>query len=451
MTGQRLNWRDPVIFVIGCAFVMECGMNALGAYDFLGGADGGFKAVLIAFSGALVAFLGAWSGHEGAAKGMRDGWGFWPILMMTVATLVFLLSQFAGWRVVGVSLADGGLKREIAAGDLESWRNERRGLGTPRPIAAIQNDISLELRATSKAFPNGDGPRALKLKNELAAAERAADLENRIAGAGKGGFKQAGAENAIAQRVVGWDKETSQLVLVVALVGLIGFFANFGLALVHVVRGVPGGGGGGGSHYRRQPDETWQDYGHRVGEATSRTLDAAPRHLMLPAPAAGHASGSAPQSGGSHQGVTINISPSGVSAPGMLQGAPQALSTAAGGAPGSEPGAPRYARRDLPALPADAPPIDRSRIVRQLSDDERPAADVILAFRAACVIDAPGGLVSVENLHRRYAHWAGERALDLKAFLRLFADVTGVRIADVTGFPHAHDVALRVGASLKVA
>lgn len=445
MNGERLNWKDPVIFVIGCAFVMECAMNGFGAYDFLGGWDGGVKAVLIAFGGVLVAFFGAWCGHEGAAKGMRDGWGFWPVLMMTVATLVFLLSQFAGWRVVGVSLADGGLKREIAAGDLESWRNERRALGTPRPVAAIRNDLDLEMRATSKAFPNGDGPKALKLKNELAMAERAADLEQKIQNAGKGGFKTAGAENAIAQRVIGFDKETSQLVLVVSLVGLIGFVANFGLALVNVVRGPQGGGGGGGSHYRRQPDETWQDFAHRVGEP-SRMIDVAPRSLLLPGPAAGHSSSTAP--------VTINISPSGVtpSTPVMQQGAPLATTAAAAGAPESSvSGAPRPPRRDLPALPADGPPVDRSRVTRELSDEERPAADVILTFRAACVVDAPGGLVSGEQLYKRYQHWAGERALEMRAFLRLFGDVTGIRVADVSGFAHAHDVALRMGAALKVA
>ena len=115
------------------------------------------------------------------------------------------------------------------------------------------------------------------------------------------------------------------------------------------------------------------------------------------------------------------------------------------------PVAARGERRDLPALPADSPPIDRSKVRRALSDEERPVADVMLAFRAACVVDTPGGLVALENLYRRYRHWAGARAAEPATFRSLFPDVTGVRLADIGGLCHAHDVALRVGAELKVA
>lgn len=106
-------------------------------------------------------------------------------------------------------------------------------------------------------------------------------------------------------------------------------------------------------------------------------------------------------------------------------------------------------RRDLTAISADAPPVDRSRIARDLSPDEREAADVILAFRAACLVDTPGGIVVAADVARRYRHWAGERALGDDAFLSLLADVTGLEAVAIGGSLHIRNVALRAGASLK--
>lgn len=444
-----------VIAAIGCCFVLECGLNMMGSYDFLGGRDGGVKALAIAFGGALIAFLGAWCGHEGAAKGVRDGWGFWPGLMIFVACLVFLFSQFVGWRVLGVSFSDGALKREVAGQTLSDWRSERRAIGVTRPVAAIEADIQRELMRTSKSFPDGNGPATMRLRGELATAKKAADLEARIAKAMSGGnVVAAGAENAIAERLLfGLDAATAQLILVVTMCAMIGFFANFGLALLEINRGPHGPGGGGRMPHGFAQAGEWHDP-PGMRRAVARDVP----HLSLPAPAAGHASSTAP--------VTINIGPGGAvstSQPAQIETGPQIMVQSAAERrrasrvaervvpPGVTVQGQSAPRHDLPALPADAPPIDRSRVQRELTDAERPVADVMLAFRAACVVDAPGGLVAVENLYRRYQHWAGERAASTELFLKLFPEVTGVCIERLGGFPHAREVALRAGAALRVA
>jgi predicted dinucleotide-binding enzyme len=100
-------------------------------------------------------------------------------------------------------------------------------------------------------------------------------------------------------------------------------------------------------------------------------------------------------------------------------------------------------------LSADAPPVDRSRVSRALSPEEREAADVILAFRAACIVDSPGGLVDAQHLVRRYQAWAGNRALAPEAFLALFADVSGFKAVDMGGLPHVSGLALRAAPGLK--
>lgn len=443
---KSIDWKDPACCAIGGCFVIECGLNILGAYDFLGGWDGAPKSHGVALGGGLIAFLGAWCGREGAGKAVRDGWGVWPLLMVTVAVLVFALSQFAGWRVLGVSFSDGALRREVAGDDLQNWRDERRKIGVTRPKAQVEAELDLELRRTSKQFPSGDGPKATALKGELGSIVRAAELEAKIGKAGSRGMVQAGAENAIAHKMFGLTKDDAQLLLVVAFTALIGFFANFGFMLREIVGGPRGGDGDGG--FRRAPEESWRDFGRRVGEHTQRMMERAVPLPMLAAPAAVQGAPPGAPGGGASQGVTINIGRDGYQLrdPGGLPAEPGA---------GERIVAPRAAqtppRVDFDGLPADAPPIDRSGVQRALSDEERPVADVMLAFRAACVIPAPGGLVSIENLYNRYRHWAGERAADAAVFRVLFPEVTSVRLVEIGGFLHAQDVALRLGAALKVA
>ena len=106
-------------------------------------------------------------------------------------------------------------------------------------------------------------------------------------------------------------------------------------------------------------------------------------------------------------------------------------------------------RQDLPALPADSPPVDRSKILRDLSPEEREAADVILAFRAACVVDAPGGVVDSSRLYARYSYWAGPRALDEPAFHALLQDLTGIEAVEIGGLGHYRGVALRAAPAMK--
>ena len=155
--------------------------------------------------------------------------------------------------------------------------------------------------------------------------------------------------------------------------------------------------------------------------------------------------------GASHAyGAPINIH---FAAPGLF---PQTQPTGAaepgpGGLPSPAPENSRVPRerQDLPALPADAPPVDRSRIARALAPEERQAADVVLAFRAACLIDSDGAVVSAEDVHKRYEQWAGQRAVAAPVFARLLADVAGLQASDIAGSPHYVGVALRLGARLE--
>jgi hypothetical protein len=183
-----------------------------------------------------------------------------------------------------------------------------------------------------------------------------------------------------------------------------------------------------------------------------RLLPAPERYVQLAAPANSGASDAHPHPRGGHMGayasgppITINLgggSPSSVQFPAREAGYAQPVSPPA---PGLSPAAPPE-RHDLPALSADAPPVDRSAVKRELTGAERAAADVILAFKAACVMDAPGGIVSAHHLYARYRGWAGARALDELPFLALLADVSGLVPVDIGGLGHFPDVALRMGA-----
>lgn len=239
MMSSGISWKDPVVIGIAGCFVIEAGLNVIGAYELLGGEAGGIKAKAIAVAGVFVAFLGAWIGRAAVPMFMAARTRSMAFGMMVIAIFCFGLSQMAAWRVMGMSFADGALRREVAGETLAALREERKKIGTSRAIGAIKADLDLELRKTSKTFPDGNGPVATKLRGELAVAERAAEIDTKIAEAGKKGQQvQAGSENMILGKV-GLDQEQALLLVILLFTALIGFFANFGMAVLEFVRGGP--------------------------------------------------------------------------------------------------------------------------------------------------------------------------------------------------------------------
>lgn len=235
--GYRIDWKTWPPWAIVGAFTIEAGVNYVGGYELMGGDGGGTKAQVIALGCVLVAVLCAWAGKEAVPLWRDPAQRPVAYVLIGAALLGFVVSQMTGHRVLGITMADGALKREMASESVSGMRDELKRIGITRPVAAIQNDINLELRRTSKQFPNGDGPAALKLKNELAVAERKRDLESKLAGAqAKGAAVKAGAENMINERL-GISPEGSLLFLILAITALIGFFANFGFLLLAVVNG----------------------------------------------------------------------------------------------------------------------------------------------------------------------------------------------------------------------
>ncbi len=456
---EKIDWKDGVSVAIIACCLFEMGMNGVGGYDLLGGAAGGLKAKVIAMAGVCVAVLGTWAGYQ-AMQIYRQG-GPKPVArtFMIAAAVAFLLSQALAWRVLSSTFADGALRREVAGQSLQAKRDELKAIGVTRAKGRIEADLDLELRRTSKQFPNGDGPKATALKGELATVVRKERLEAEIASAGKAGGQMvaAGSENMIAEKVLGVSNEDSLLAIIMALSGLIGFCAYFGFALRELARG-------GGRDPGDQDPDPLDDY-YRSLQRTTRALpqpvgrtQRVGEHLVLP-----QASGATvwPSAGGGEQHLSA---PSHAAAPVTINigGMPVAGGGTSASSAGSDPvtvplvpagdvsGQPAAAERvDLPALPPPARPVDRSAVAVDLTDEERPAADVILSFRAACVIDAPSGLVSSANLFRRYEVWAGDRALAEPAFLQLFPRVTGIRLTDIGGFLHAVGVALRAAPALR--
>lgn len=283
--GYRIDWRSWPPWAIVGAFAIEAGVNYVGGYELMGAANGGAKAQVIAIGCVLVAVLCAWAGKEAVPlwhDPMRRPAAY---VLVGAALLGFVVSQMTGHRVLGVTFADGALQRQMASDSVESWREEVKRIGITRPVTSIQNDLNLELRRKSKQYPNGDGPEALKLKNELAAAERKRDLESKLAGAqAKGGAVKAGAENMINERL-GISQEGSLLFLILAITALIGFFANFGFLLLAVVHGQFVGAG-------RQP----VPFDPSMLPAPMR-----PGPVALPPPAWGGAAGATPGYGGPPQ------------------------------------------------------------------------------------------------------------------------------------------------------
>jgi hypothetical protein len=245
--GLRAELKQkPILWAVLACFVFETGMNALFGYRQAGG---GWSLAALLYGAIFIglAFLGAWTCVELFKVRGRDGFAWARRAAFAVPFAGCLaVSQFSGWGVLGVTLADGGARRDVAATKsltaaetLAAKKAEKARVGTPRAIGAIEADLDLELRRTSKQYPNGNGPKATALKGELEAARRYAALEQEIAAAMKALDEApavAGGNPEFAV-VTGWTGAQPSDVRKwwsVFLVALIGSFANFGFALAGV-------------------------------------------------------------------------------------------------------------------------------------------------------------------------------------------------------------------------
>ena len=439
--------RNPAILLVLAACCMCWWMNATAGYAILGKSPVmGFVFVLLGMFGAYCAV--AFESERGPRK-----WIF-----LVAAIVGFGIDQLSGWQNFGVRFSDGMTARstqaEGLAGDIKlkkSLQAELDGINARgvRPLEQINADMALECDRKSKLYPDGVGPKCTALRGELGSVKRKQELEQRISALQKQleGREQVGDPTAnlgvmlwVSRRLAsltggkGLNEKQVLLGLELVLTAFLGFIATFGFALCGVrfhrqpeadpkllgftrrddwfpgapsgPRGGPSGGGGGGGGYR-PPTEF---------APVSQTVGQQPIHInvgMAPSPQVAEA-----------------------------RAVDQALGFVPRGA-AAQWAAEAPARRDLEALPADGRPVDRSRVSRPLSDDEREAADVILAFRRAVVEDAPGAVVSMLDLYRRYCRWCGERAVSAETFGTLWPDLTGASVAEIGGALHVRDIALR--------
>lgn len=483
MMGQRdtlLGWwrdeisRHPVLVGWLVIFIVHAGMNAKLGHEIGGGE--GLAAIGYALAFLGFAFVGAWAadrvllGH--VTPSLRRG-------CMLLALLQVLIGQVAGWQSFGLTLSRGAGKLEAAATQrattteaLASARAELKQIGVTRAIGTIRAAETLECSIKSRAYKDGVGPKCTGLREELATAERRAKLEEQVT-ALVANLRQGpnvkdgnalyevpqGIANALVGVVTGAPGKVTpddvRFVWLIVLVFALEFFGTFGLALIRMTGEHDGVPPGGGRRTHASGDTTNAPRGPNPLQAAVDAMVAAlpaPAPMMALAAPGGAFTGSGP--GAMPHGAPINITVQAAGFPGFGgAGAPSqaaAIPLVAEDVPTAEARVARLpARRHLAALPADAPPVDRSRIARALSSDEREAADVILAFRAACLEDAPGGIVTADDIHNRYRYWAGERALSSDAFYALLGDLAGIRPVMIGGFPHVRGVALRSGAKLE--
>lgn len=446
-------------FLAACAglFVVEVGMNMLNGYRRAGGdfqpAAFGYAAIML-----MIGVIATWCAMEWRRARGVERWGY-----ALLCVPLFFVCQSNGWAVMGVTMADGQVKREVAATGrsvvdekLKTKREERAAIKVTRALAAIEAELNLELRRTSKQWPNGDGPAAMKLRAEKANALEAKQLDAEIealaealkkAPVAASGAVDVAVMMQLSDLVRGFvrgepvqdaERTTAGAVsfaMSILLVFLIGFFATFGPALALDDAPPPGA---------RPADDI--DFGDSLadvfGLSHQRRLPPPPAYRRLAAEAATIVPSSG--DGGRGGSATANSAPINI-----YVGADRAAADAASPASveaAAGVSAPVMERREIGAIASDAPPIDRSRVRRHMAEGEREAADVLLAFVTACLVDAPGAATPLIKLYERYVAWAGERALAAQAFAALLPDATGVAVSEIGGVLHARGVVVRLGA-----
>ncbi len=251
-------WQHPLkaamILCLVALFVVDTGMSVLNGYRRAGG---DFQLTAFGFAAIMFAVAGLATYMPVAAK-RETGWrklGFW-----LVSLPLFLITQSNGWAVMGVTLADGHIKREVkatsrnvTADTLAKKRIELDKIGTVRPVATIAAERALECKRTSRRYPDGKGPKCTKLIAEEETAKRARTLEDDIKNETanlQAAPKVAGGNidiavlqalvNATAERWKGapltdaekFTHEDTYFAFSILLVAVIGFFANFGPAML---------------------------------------------------------------------------------------------------------------------------------------------------------------------------------------------------------------------------
>jgi hypothetical protein len=484
LAPQHLVLLLPLTFL-----VVEAGANAVFGYRrAIGGNAPMVVALLQAAMYAGVALLAAeivlrWGGLTGKSQKTFAG---------VVLAGCLLWSQVCGWSIIGAVIGDAQVARETQALKGSITRDTLRGnqtelkkladVGTPKEIQErIEAQYATFIKqagktvgeATNKCADPGWAPntckRVAELKADLARAERKSVLEKNVSAGvdavGKGPQVSAGATDVAvpvgmmlrfglgdSEEKLTEDARFWMQVFVVAMITLL---ATAGFPLV--------------------------GFGHdRLSELAAdpkpylavRTLLAAPElamdldpygqpHAQRP-PARAHDglsqyqpqvlppnhpslfTASAVPPNTSHGGssahvapnVTINVGADRPLASQALAG-PESTRQRDGEQATSTPS--RLAQAapvivDAPAAPDR--PVDRSSIKAHL--------DQLAVFRAASLADAPGMMVSADDLVRRYGAWAGGRAMQREAFLTLFEQLVPMRT--IGGVRHFMDVTFRIGA-----
>lgn len=466
------DWHDRIAAKLGVAavvgmFLIETVSNGVFGYR-VGGGPLLAGCVFLAFFGACMG-LGI---RKALAPPVDTSGRIWAGLMIVPFLACFALSQAAGWAVFSQLLADGRVRMgveatggKVARGELARLEARQKLLGIQRPASSIEPEEKHECARRSQSYKDGVGPACTKLRAELALAREAESLPGKIKAAlgdvGKAPKVADGdAMLGVAKRMFSAEADDLTFWFVIGFVALMGFVANFGPALVFAsdhprppgadvhpfggygAGGYPGpdggpGGGGGGGGLRR---DTVQDV---MGYAVRALPPPGPSQFAA-LPAGG------PVGGGSYamHGAPINIhlSAAGPLAPPHAVDQPATQHLTASPVPARAVPPPR---RDIAAISADAPPVDRSRIQRGLAPAEIEAGDVLLAFEAACLVPMPGSMITADDLYRRYQAWAGPRALSAAVFGRLFGDVTGYEAEPIGSAMHYRGVALKAGVQVK--
>lgn len=482
------------VWSVAAVFLLETSSNALFGFRYAGGFANLPAAVIMAVASVAVAVFGALMAEKCGHLSWNNPakWKLGTLAMLCVA-----FSFVAGLRLVGVTMADGALKRERAAtkgavaGDkLDAKRAARKALGVQPDPKQIEASIAKELAvfigkadktvgaATKNCAEPNWAPAVCKrvgdLRVRLADAEQARALDGEIeqAAASVDGAPVVAGGDPDMQRVAsllpGWTPQDVKDWLPVAIVAIMTLIANFGWSLVgsssappradappmYLPRRADGwgdepdgwappsphGGGDFGGPRRHAPRET------AGGES-----------MFGVQPSAGGNGGYAAAAPANLTGSPISIVfgagsvPSTNAAPGVT--APAYQPPVAGDARSqgvSQPVLVRQPRHDIASLPADGPPVDRSGMVAGIDGEQQQPADVVMAFRAACLVEAPGSMVPADAVYRRYAAWAGPRAVTQAAFEAL-ATAVGIGVVRVAGHAHVRDVMLRASAPLAAA
>ncbi|HRN83261.1 MAG TPA: hypothetical protein PK857_00455 [Hyphomicrobium sp.] len=510
----------PVIISAFAAFwACEAAMNFAYGWNRAGF---GLACVLLAFA-VVAAWLpikikDLWRGQRDARLGALICAG--PAAALAACVIV---SQVACWATLGTMLADGGARREVAATSsslagetLARLRAQRAALELPtKAKGALEHELNLELRKTSRQFPDGDGPQARKLKAEIATWDDAARLDGEIQDAmGKletGPAVAGGAPDVmVLQKLFGGSPRDITFWFTVALASFIGFFANFGFALAGV--GNSSLSGASGARSAPAPFETYDWGPKRLGAGGAQQL-----HDELVAlyggPSDAHGSAASgptqPHRGDASDAETDRLvaaltaalnrgqhprtppapheieprppltgePPPSVFDPfartpsGNVHGAPINIHV---GLPGSTPERATPTPRADASLsgPSDGSPSGASAAHPQPHQAQPRQAEILpplltgppvdraqsnrrldqlLTFKAARLEAVPGALVPADDMYACYAAWAGQRRMSAAAFHALLSELADVPQTAIGEHLHYYDFAIRTTAPRAVA